>query len=141
MNLIKFDSSTQRQQLKAPTILFAKSGGIHLNVETTRLMQLSNETRLTIAKNADSPDDWYIYKDDNGLLFKHSSKDNGEMKVSCRNLTRAFLETFKLTQSVRLEIKPKPVTLPDGTSAWLILTGAAKEQATRELLQMAKTAK
>lgn len=141
MNLIKFDSSVQRQQAKKPSVLFAKSGGIHLNKEATRVMQLGEEARLTIIQNADFPDDWYIFKDVKGLLFKNSSKNNGEMKVSCRNLTRALMQTFKLTQSIRLEIKPKPVILPDGTEAWLILTGAAKEQATRELLSMAKTAK
>lgn len=139
MNLIKFDSSVQRQYLTSPNILFAKSGGIHINGAASKIMQLGKECRLTIAKDGDSPSDWYVFKDANGLLFK--TKKNNEMVVSCRALVREVLQTFKLTQSIRLEIKPKPVILPDGTEAWLILTGAAKEQATRELLSMAKNAK
>ncbi len=105
-----------------PRMNFSKTGVISLNPAAVEQLKLTVKDRITLAQDPDTPENWYLFKDQNygyqlrpgykevGLMFNHIALKKTIWK--CFDLDEEKGESFR--------IAPQPTKI-DKTEYWGIL--------------------
>jgi hypothetical protein len=100
MNLTIFNAETApknsySQKSSLPKITFSKNGSIMLNKAAITLLDTNVGEKVSICQDEDTPENWYVYKDENG--FELRGKDLEKTGYLCFNhsgLKNIFLESL-----------------------------------------------
>jgi hypothetical protein len=133
MKLIKFDANTASGfRVGEPTIRFNAAGAISLSKTFVQKAKLKESDKVYVAQDEESPEDWYLIKDNkNGFPLRGSSNDG--LQFNNAYTAKSIMETLEINaKSVAFMIATEPSELEDPelkkSLVFAILTSTAKYQ-------------
>lgn len=125
MKLKVFDSSLQGPTARStkPYFTINRRGMVTINKYACRLMGLKNGDRVVIGQDIDSPNDWYVFKRDDGCRIR-VNKSTGCMHFNCKIYFQHLHGQFGLGEekSMKFQISASPLNNYDGYKCYLLIT-------------------
>ena len=127
MKLIEYTTeNTGTTAPKFPSVRIGKSGLFSFNNEAMALLELTDESSVTISKDEESPRDFYIRKTEIPAAFKLRLKGNSKfLQFNCALVAKQILALAKEERSAAFRISKEKIQMGGGTY-FLIITASPK---------------
>jgi hypothetical protein len=129
MKLTYFTDQTLPKQMGGKSIAkisFGKSGTISVNAPACELMGIKAGEKISLSRDEDAPENWYLFKDKNHGFEVRGGYDEKGCVFNHRKLVETFLEAVgkPTNETIGFLIAGQPTTLKgdkSGTQYWGIL--------------------
>jgi len=127
MKLIEYNTeNTSNATPKFPCVRIGRSGLFSFNGEAQALLEITEESSVTISNDADSPWDFYIRKTELPNAFKLRGKGSAKfLMFNNSKVAKMILSSARTDKGESFRISKEKIEIGGGTY-FLIITAASK---------------
>ena len=125
MKLVK-QVSTHCGNIIAPMISVSKNGVMRINQPAVIQFSASEGQKLNIYQDEDSPKDWYIKFEDDGLILRKKESQGKGLLFQSSSIARDMIKSLGFETRFSAQIAKNKMIAPNVEGFYAIITSSAK---------------